>query len=486
MGERINWSNEFQKMGLDDTGIGISRASSGHEYNFQHSLDQPEGKSNDYSDYDPAVTLRYRDSVSSSASSLSRNSTISSTDTRYFSTMGSPNGPQPPTINMNTWNHSNAPSPLSIPAHRIERPNNLSPVHHQFPHIPFAERPQQQVSIVEPTGCFVPIRSLPFIQKSNITKHHYVIPSFAMAGESQAEVMKLLFNETDATAFKPKEEHERTIPWTIDENSSLVTLSQYTSLGQETPVTRNYLIGLGQRLGITTIIVVVSIEVIGTVYPLLDNLIKSMELDTNDSQEQEQQQPSWWSRVVLVINQQHGVSDQTAYNQRRSILVDEMPRIQERYGLSNPLSILFLSTQVFDRLQSTNQGGHYKSCCQRILWQMMEKHMLSGRWCSELVGLHTRVPPNTSLINILNEDDETSSSSDDAIFKTVIDFVDGKKKKLVKKKKTIVQQQETIVNNNHLMPATPLQRRSTRRQFQKLHCHDGDDGMSLPTITRHV
>lgn len=60
---------------------------------------------------------------------------------------------------------------------------------------------------------------------------------------------------------QPKEEYERTIPWTIDDNSSLVTLSQYTSLGQETPVTRNYLIGLGQRLGITTIIVVVSIEV---------------------------------------------------------------------------------------------------------------------------------------------------------------------------------------------------------------------------------
>lgn len=222
----------------------------------------------------------------------------------------------------------------------------------------------------------------------------------------------------------------------------------------------------------------------GTVYPLLDNLIKSMELETYDSQEQ-QQQPSWWSRVVLIINQQHGVSDQIAYNQRRSILVDEMPRIQERYGLSNPLSILFLSTQVFDRLQSTNQGGYYKSCCQRILWQMMEKHMMSGRWCSELVGLQTRVPPNTSLINILNEDDETSSSSDDAIFKTVIDFVDGKKKKLVKKKK-IVQQETAAVNTNHLMPATPLQRRSTRRQFQKLHCHDGDDGMSLPTITRHV
>lgn len=60
---------------------------------------------------------------------------------------------------------------------------------------------------------------------------------------------------------KPKEEHERTIPWHIDRNSSLVTLSQYTSLGQDNPVSRNYLLGLGQRLGITTILVIVSIEV---------------------------------------------------------------------------------------------------------------------------------------------------------------------------------------------------------------------------------
>lgn len=46
----------------------------------------------------------------------------------------------------------------------------------------------------------------------------------------------------------------------IDQNSSLITLSQYTGSGLETPISRNYLVGLGQRLGITSILLIVSIE----------------------------------------------------------------------------------------------------------------------------------------------------------------------------------------------------------------------------------
>lgn len=291
------------------------------------------------------------------------------------------------------------------------------------------------------------------------------------------------------------------MPWHIDGNSSLVTLFQHTSLGQENPVTRNCLVGLGQRLGITSIIIIVSIETMyvktsknliilfiyflkktssGTVYPLLDNLVNSMALEINPSNSQTEQ-PSWWSRVILIINQQHTLNDQTTISQRKSIFTEEMPRIQARYRLSNPLSILFLSTTLYCQLKDyTVQQVRYKSCCQRILWQMMEKHMLSGRWSSEFISLQARTAnTTTSLINVLNEDDESSSSSDDAIFKTVIDFENGKKKKMAKKSKN-------KVNNNHIpLPSTPLQRRATRRQVQKLHSHDGDNGTSLPTtITR--
>lgn len=211
-----------------------------------------------------------------------------------------------------------------------------------------------------------------------------------------------------------------------------------------------------------------------------------MELDTNPNNLVQADQPSWWSRVVLVINQQHGVNDQTAYAQRKAVLVDEMPRIQERYRLSQPLSTLFISTQVYDQIQNTEEGVNYKLCCQRILWQMMEKHMLTGRWCSELLTLQNRLNSNssnsgTSLLNVLNEDDESSSSSDEAIFQTVIDYVDGKIKKPEKKKKKHKKKGFNLEDTK----SSSLQRRSTRRQTQKLHCHDGDDGSTLPLPIRH-
>lgn len=209
-----------------------------------------------------------------------------------------------------------------------------------------------------------------------------------------------------------------------------------------------------------------------------------MELNTNPNNVVQADQPSWWSRVVLVINQQHGVNDQTAYAQRKAVLVEEMPRIQERYRLSQPLSTLFISTQVYDQIKNTEEGVNYKLCCQRILWQMMEKHMLTGRWCSELLTLQNRINSNSSnngasLLNVLTEDDESSSSSDEAIFQTVIDYVDGKIKKPEKKKKHKKKAFDTADMKSS------LQRRTTRRQTQKLHCHDGDDGSTLPLPIRH-
>lgn len=144
------------------------------------------------------MTLRYRDSVSSNASSsLSRNSTISSTETRYFSAVGSPsvtNTQSPPLRLTTTWNserpHTPIPTPLSIATPRLETPNSLSPINLQFSPqniIPPIDSYQQKrhtsmiyPSVINPNGCFVPSKPLPFIQKNDITRHHYVIPTFAM------------------------------------------------------------------------------------------------------------------------------------------------------------------------------------------------------------------------------------------------------------------------------------------------------------------
>lgn len=200
---------------------------------------------------------------------------------------------------------------------------------------------------------------------------------------------------------------------------------------------------------------------------------------TNTNNPVQEDQPSWWSRVVLVVNQRHGVSDQTAYAQRKSVLVDQMPRIQERYRLSHPLSIIFVSTQVYDQIKNTEQGAQYKTSCQRILWQMMDRHMLSGRWCSEQSTLQNRLyNPKNSNTNFdgLDEENGSSSSSDEATFTTVIDIVNGKVSKPIKKKKKQHNTRET----------SGLQRRNTRRPTQKLHCHDGDDGTELPLPVRHI
>ncbi|KAI8351470.1 hypothetical protein EDC96DRAFT_447919, partial [Choanephora cucurbitarum] len=259
-----------------------------------------------------------------------------------------------------------------------------------------------------------------------------------------------------------KEDDEKTIPWQIDRNHSLVTLCQFTYLDKTSQVSRNYLIGLGQRLGITSILVIVSIESFNTVYTLLDSLVQSMETNSHPLS-----QPSWWNRVILIINQQHGVSDQAAFMQRKHVLLEDMQHIQERYQLSQPLSTLFLSTHLYDQVKHQEQGAYYKVCCQRILWQMMARHTLCGRWCSETLQSRLNSTGKVAL-NILTEEDESDSSHDDDLFVTVIDYVDGKMKKPEKKKGS----------------QQPIQRRATRRQIQKLHCYDGDDGTIPPVPMR--
>lgn len=72
--------------------------------------------------------------------------------------------------------NTNQPTPLTIPApkNQIEIPNTISPTRQNFQYTTFSDQ------VVEPTGCFVPSKPLPFIQKTEVTKHHYVIPTFAL------------------------------------------------------------------------------------------------------------------------------------------------------------------------------------------------------------------------------------------------------------------------------------------------------------------
>ncbi|KAI9480778.1 MAG: hypothetical protein EXX96DRAFT_564128 [Benjaminiella poitrasii] len=455
MAERLklddSWQNDFEKMNLQKSPLSFSstQSSQQNDFNSRYKLNQHNDdfqKNNTlYQTYDTSVTLEYQTSIGSTASSssLSRHPTLSSTTTD----------------DSNLVNIRGADNSLSLARTQLSsQPRGIFQIQH-YHHLssPFLN----YNDIIEPNGCFVPSKSLPFMHKTDITnKYHYVIPTFAMVGETQAKVMDLLFNYKDNQPFTPKEEYERTIRWNIDCNSSLITLSQYTCLPQDDPVSKNYLVELSQRLGITTILIIISLEAIETIYLLLSNLVKALETDTANSNScVQQEQHSWWNRVVIIVNQQHGIHDQVAYSQRKNFLMKEMPRIQARYHLPQPLSTLFISTQVYERIKDTNDNARYKSCCQKILWQMTENHILNGSWYNELTTF--QIDKSTPLINILNEDDESSTSSDDTIFQTVINYVNGKIKKPEKRKKK-------------------LQRRQIQRQLQKLHSCDGDDGTSLP------
>lgn len=176
----------------------------------------------------------------------------------------------------------------------------------------------------------------------------------------------------------------------------------------------------------------------------------------------------FWSRIILVIDQEHRIDDQRAFSQRKLFLINEMPRIQKYFQLSRPLSVLFLSTQVYEQIQDIPRGADYKRCCQRILWQMLHSYSLCGRWGTATEDTASQKGTHT-MVNILTEDDESSSSSDDDfIGPQVINYVDFKE---VKTKKLKKQQ-------------TQLQRRVTRRAFQKLNCYDDDDGKSVPNSTK--
>ncbi|KAG0749036.1 hypothetical protein G6F57_002772 [Rhizopus arrhizus] len=241
-------------------------------------------------------------------------------------------------------------------------------------------------------------------------QQHFITPIFVMAGKHFASILSLLFNYHELDPFTPKQDYEKTITWEIDDQSSLLTMSQYTYLPNSHSAWQHLANNLGQRLGITSILVASPYDTINALYKLLDHLVHSID------QAHATDTCPWWTRVILII-------DQAMYEERKLFLTYEMPKIMARYRLSHPLSVLFIDT-LHDNPKHS----------QRILWQMMKKHMLCGRW--------TYTPQND------NDDDSDSSSDDMYAFATVIEYENGKRKKPPK--------------------------------IEKLNCYPGDDGTSVP------
>ncbi|CAO3663873.1 unnamed protein product [Rhizopus stolonifer] len=219
-----------------------------------------------------------------------------------------------------------------------------------------------------------------------------------MAGRHYASILSGLFNYDEPDPFTVKQDDEQTMHWEIENVSSLLTLSHYTYQPNSHSAWRHLADNLGRRQGITSILVAVSYHTIKEMYTLLDHLVHSLDQAPTTS-------CSWWSRLILVI-------DDCNSRERKLFLTEEIPNVMARYRLDQPLTVLFIHT--------SQQDPDYKISSQRILRQMMDRHLLCGNW----MMTHT-------------VDNDSSSSDDDDMYTmaTVIEYKDGKRKRPPKNEK---------------------------------------------------
>ncbi|ORE15209.1 hypothetical protein BCV71DRAFT_185802, partial [Rhizopus microsporus] len=154
-----------------------------------------------------------------------------------------------------------------------------------------------------------------------------------------------------------------------------------------------------------------------SLYTLLDNLSQSIEQTHTSS-------CSWWSRVILVIDQKRLQSDNSVYAERKLFLAHEMPNIMRRYNLQDPLSVLFISASTLQDVTNIAQREQYRLHCQRTLWHMIERHSRCNRYTT------LNIPRDTEEQGDDDDDDASSCSSDEAYaFATVIHYENGVRKK---------------------------------------------------------
>ncbi|RCH97040.1 hypothetical protein CU097_002115, partial [Rhizopus azygosporus] len=166
---------------------------------------------------------------------------------------------------------------------------------------------------------------------------------------------------------------EKSLTWAIDQNQSLITLIQYVYEPAKV-ISQPYLSdNVRKRLGLTSTLVIVSSNTMHSLYTLLDNLSQSIEQTHTSS-------CSWWSRVILVIDQKRFQSDNSVYAERKLFLAHEMPNIMRRYNLQDPLSVLFISASTLEDVTDTAQREQYRLHCQRTLWHMIERHSRCNRY----------------------------------------------------------------------------------------------------------
>ncbi|CAO3662367.1 hypothetical protein CU097_001771 [Rhizopus azygosporus] len=337
---------------------------------------------------------------------LSRNSTVSSTSTAssslYRRTLSiSSNVSRNSSLDYHRWQ-----SPYKDLSSPPLTPKSLNS---------YYQVPTKDPCLIEPAGCFIPCKRETFSAGSYERFHHFVVPVYAMTGESHTNTIQLLFNYTNTCATYQGD--EKSLTWSIDQNQSLITLIQYV-YEPAMVIAQPYLSdNVRKRLGLTSTLVIVPSNTMHSLYTLLDNLSQSIEQTHTSS-------CSWWSRVILVIDQKRLQSDNSVYAERKLFLAHEMPNIMRRYNLQDPLSVLFISASTLQDVTNIAQREQYRLHCQRTLWHMIERHSRCNRYTT------LNIPRDTEEQGDDDDDDASSCSSDEAYaFATVIHYENGVRKK---------------------------------------------------------
>ncbi|KAG0183211.1 hypothetical protein DFQ28_000082 [Apophysomyces sp. BC1034] len=238
-------------------------------------------------------------------------------------------------------------------------------------------------NLLSPTaGAFLPTCSL----GSPILPEHNLILSLLRLVRPDM-IKQMLLRGTHVflflSGFQGNQLCERSRIWRVNDMSAMLTVVQLPDeLVEEEQQTANirYLNGLlGNRLGITTILAMTSIESrLANIFELLDGILMSLP--------NKQHMTSWWDRLVLVFNQGENRLDRVM-QQRETMVNHILPDIQRRYGLSRAPSIVFVSTKTYEEMQqrSNISAEQYRTTCQQMLWRIVSGHSTQGWWRGDAV-----------------------------------------------------------------------------------------------------
>ncbi|KAI8366784.1 uncharacterized protein BYT42DRAFT_618290 [Radiomyces spectabilis] len=192
---------------------------------------------------------------------------------------------------------------------------------------------------------------------------HFVVAT--LATDSKRDSLDLLFGIDHNT-------EERTISWTVDGQSALVTLAQLPDATKENlHKNENHLDSLVQRGGITTFLLL--LPSMDDFEPLLDHVTELLgEFDTGFS---------CWPRFILAINDVK-FSSQQVKKEREAIMRYQVPELCHRFQCPVTPSVLFASTKLYKWLRryKTTQAQQYRNHCRRLLWRIMDHHQRANQW----------------------------------------------------------------------------------------------------------